>query len=170
MNLRALLDGKNVVLPLEEAEWGELQERLRSKNIELTMPCCKGQAYMRLSPAGTQHFVHQVDIGCKQSESEVHQLAKLEIVRACRDLELHAIPEYGGDGWRADVSTSIPNGTERLKFRSARSPSKRRSGDSKHTRKTTSVVAGSSPQFPSAKRSVTNNSHCCPSMLPPCSG
>ncbi|MGA2755197.1 MAG: competence protein CoiA family protein [Terracidiphilus sp.] len=108
MNLRALLDGKNVVLPLEEAEWGELQERLRSKNIELTMPCCKGQAYMRLSPAGTQHFVHQVDIGCKQSESEVHQLAKLEIVRACRDLELHAIPEYGGDGWRADVFIEHP--------------------------------------------------------------
>ena len=108
MNLRAALGGKDVVLPLEDSEWEELQQRLRSKMIELTMPCCNGRAYMRVSPAGTQHFVHQVDIGCKQSESEVHQLAKLEIVRACRDLKLQAIPEYEGDGWRADVLVKHP--------------------------------------------------------------
>jgi uncharacterized protein (DUF1501 family) len=67
MNLRASLDGKEVVLPLDDAEWEELQQRLRSKEIQLTMPCCNGQGFMRVSPAGTQHFVHQVDIGCKQS-------------------------------------------------------------------------------------------------------
>ena len=108
MNLRALLDGNDVVLPLDDAEWGKLQQRLRSKVIELTMPCCNGPAYMRVSPAGTQHFVHQVDIGCKQSESEVHQLAKLEIVRACRELKLQAVPEYEGNGWRADVLVKHP--------------------------------------------------------------
>jgi competence CoiA-like predicted nuclease len=108
MNLRALLDGKDVVLPLEDAEWDDLQQRLRSKDIELIMPCCKGQAYMRLSSAGTQHFVHCTDIGCEQSESEIHLLAKLEIVRACRELELQAIPEYVGDGWRADVLVRHP--------------------------------------------------------------
>ena len=108
MNLRASLGGKDVVSPLEDSEWEELHQRLRSKMIELTMPCCNGRAYMRVGPAGTQHFVHQVDIGCKQSESEVHQLAKLEIVRACRDLTLQAIPEYEGDGWRADVLVKHP--------------------------------------------------------------
>jgi competence CoiA-like predicted nuclease len=108
MNLRALLDGKDVILPLEDAQWNDLQQRLHSKEIELIMPCCKGQGYMRLSSAGTQHFVHYTDIGCKQSESEVHQLAKLEIVRACRELELEAIPEYAGEGWRADVLVKHP--------------------------------------------------------------
>lgn len=108
MNLRALLDGKDVVLPLDDAEWGKLQQRLRLKEIELTMPCCNGQAYMRVSPAGTQHFVHQVDTGCEQSESEMHQLAKIEIVYACRELGLQATPEAGGDGWRADVLVTQP--------------------------------------------------------------
>jgi hypothetical protein len=44
MNLRASLGGKDVVLPLEDPEWKELQQRLRSKMIELTMPCCNGSA------------------------------------------------------------------------------------------------------------------------------
>lgn len=109
MNLRALLDGKNVVLPLDDAEWNRLQQRLRLKEIELAMPCCNGQAYMRVSSAGTQHFVHQVNTGCVQSESEIHHRAKIEIVKACRELGLPAIPESVGDGWRADVLVTQPN-------------------------------------------------------------
>jgi competence CoiA-like predicted nuclease len=108
MNLRALLDGRDVILPLEDVEWNDLQQRLHSKEIELIMPCCKGRAYMRLSPAGTQHFVHYADVGCEQSESEIHHLAKLEIVKACRELDLQAIPEYVGEGWRADVLVKHP--------------------------------------------------------------
>ena len=108
MNLRALLDGKDVVLPLDDVEWDRLQQRLRLKEIELAMPCCNGRAYMRVSPAGTQHFVHQVDTGCEQSESEIHHLAKIEIVKACRELGLPAIPEALGDGWRADVLVTHP--------------------------------------------------------------
>ena len=158
MNLRASLDGKEVVLPLDDAEWEELQQRLRSKEIQLTMPCCNGQGFMRVSPAGTQHFVHQVDIGCKQSESEVHQLAKLEIVRACRELKLQAVPEYEGNGWRADVLVKHPKWN--VVFEVQVSP---------QTFQETSVAAGSSLLFPSAKHSATNNSRCYLSMQPRCS-
>jgi hypothetical protein len=170
MNLRASHGGKDIVLPLDDHEWEELQQRLRSKVIELTMPCCNGPAYMRVSPAGTQHFVHQIDIGCKQSESEVHQLAKLEIVRACRELKIEAIPEYEGDGWRADVLVKHAkcDGVS-SRFRSAHRPSKKLFGGNRPTGTLTSVAAGSSLLFPSARHSDTSSSHCCLSMQPRCS-
>jgi len=169
MNLRASLDGKEVVLPLDDAEWEELQQRLRSKEIQLTMPCCNGQGFMRVSPAGTQHFVHQVDIGCKQSESEVHQLAKLEIVRACRELKLQAVPEYEGNGWRADVLVKHPKWNVVFEVQVSPQTFKKRFGGNKPTETTRSVAAGSSALFPSAKHSATQQLSLLSQHAPRCS-
>jgi hypothetical protein len=102
MPIRVLLNGQNIIAPLDEKEWDNLQERVRSKEIELHLPCCQGLAYPRVSPRGAQHFVHFVNTGCTP-ESETHLLAKLEIIKACRKLGYDAIPEFCGDGWRADV-------------------------------------------------------------------
>ena len=97
MNIRALVEGQSVILPLEDEEWQNLQRRLRAREVQVTLPCCNGLGYMRVSPLGTQHFVHHNDVGCGP-ESEIHALAKMEIVSACKDLHLEAIPEFVGDG------------------------------------------------------------------------
>ena len=102
MPLRVLLDDADVIAPLPEAEWESLCQRVRSKEITLRLPCCKGTGYPRLSPLGLQHFAHHHNNGC-EPETEEHIAAKIQIVEACRAAGLHAIPEHIGNGWRADV-------------------------------------------------------------------
>ena len=108
MPIRVLLNGQNIIAPLDEKEWDNLQERVRSKEIELHLPCCQGLAYPRVSPRGAQHFVHFVNSACTP-ESETYLLAKLEIIKACRKLGYDAIPEFCGEGWRADVLVRSAN-------------------------------------------------------------
>lgn len=107
MPLRVLLNGQDVIPPLDEEAWTSLQHRVRSKDIELRLPCCQGLAYPRVSPGGAQHFVHFTNSGCTP-ESELHLLAKLEIIKVCRKLGYDAIPEFSGEGWRADVFVRSP--------------------------------------------------------------
>jgi hypothetical protein len=107
MPIRVLLNGQNIIAPLDQEEWEDLHQRVRAKVVELHLPCCQGLAYPRVSPRGAQHFVHFANSGCAP-ESEVHLLAKLEIIKACRELGYDAIPEFSGNGWRADVLVRSP--------------------------------------------------------------
>jgi hypothetical protein len=107
MPIRALLDGKNIIPPLDNEEWVNLQQRVRANKIQLRLPVCQCLAYPRVSPCGVQHFVHYKNSEC-EPESELHLLAKMEIVKTCRELGYEAIPEFIGDGWRADVLVQSP--------------------------------------------------------------
>jgi hypothetical protein len=107
MPLRAIRDDLNVIPPLNNEEWEKLKERIRARLTELRLPCCQGLAYPRVSPRGVQHFVHYTNSGCPP-ESELHLLAKRDIRDACLQLGFEAIPEYDGDGWRADVLVRSP--------------------------------------------------------------
>lgn len=102
MPIRVLLDGADVIAPMSEPVFESLRQRVRAKEITLLLPCCKGTGYPRLSPRGLQHFAHHHNDGC-EPETEEHIAAKLQIVEACRAGGVNAIPEYVGDGWRADV-------------------------------------------------------------------
>lgn len=96
----ALVEGRYLTLPVSLKEWEHL--RILSKRGSIALPCCGGKGYSRLSPVGTQHFVHDQNHGCIP-ESEEHLAAKQEIVLACRGLGFEPITEYRGDGWAADV-------------------------------------------------------------------
>lgn len=107
MPLRALRDGFDVIPPINKGGWEILKQRTHARLTELRLPCCGGLAYPRVSPRGVQHFVHYTTSGCPP-ESELHLLAKREIRDVCLRLGFEAIPEYDGDGWRADILVRSP--------------------------------------------------------------
>jgi hypothetical protein len=109
MPLRAQLNGVDVIAPyISEQEWNSIASEVRSKRATLTLPCCGGNGFLRTSNYGMQHFVHHRNEGC-EPESLEHLTAKFEILKACKDLGLTAIPEYRGDGWRTDVFVQSSN-------------------------------------------------------------
>jgi hypothetical protein len=103
--LRASINGEMILAPfLDDIEWNRLTQRVKSENLEVTIPCCGNPAYLRTSKHGIHHFVHKVRSDCTSApETWQHLKAKQAIVRACRDAGYDAITEVGGDGWRADV-------------------------------------------------------------------
>lgn len=105
MPLRAIIDGEDTIAPfLNNDEWNNLKQRVKSENLDVFIPCCGNPAYLRTSKHGINHFVHKVRGDCTSApETWQHLKAKQEIIRACREAGYDASTEVNGDGWRADV-------------------------------------------------------------------
>lgn len=98
MPLSACIDGELVCAPLVPADrWG----LLRSRPIELQP--CGHRGFPRVSPRGTQHFVHERDSDCHHAESAEHLHLKAVVARAVAAAGWHAATEVPGQGFVADV-------------------------------------------------------------------
>lgn len=123
MPLRAFVDEQEVVAPLlSEEAWEALRERVLAEKLVVMLPCCDTPGYLRRSRLGTRHFAHKRStsadgVRCEmEGETLEHLKAKAEIVRAAKEAGYVAAPEIPGDGWRADVMATRPNGTGRIAF------------------------------------------------------
>ncbi len=105
MPLRAIVGNETVLAPfLNNEEWKQLEIRIKQEKLEVTLPCCNQNAYLRTSKYGIRHFVHKIRDNCtSEPETWQHLKAKQEIILACRAAGYEAIPEAQGEGWRADV-------------------------------------------------------------------
>ncbi len=98
MPLSALVDEELVCAPLlDEQRWKEL------KGHPVTLQPCGHRGFTRVSPLGTQHFVHERDSGCEHSESPEHLHLKAVIAVAANSAGWQAATEVSGDGFVADV-------------------------------------------------------------------
>lgn len=98
MPLSALVDEELVCAPLlDEQQWAQL------KGHPVLLQPCGHRGFGRVSPLGTQHFVHERDSGCEHSESPEHLHLKAVIARAASEAGWQAATEVTGDGFVADV-------------------------------------------------------------------
>lgn len=105
MPLRAKLNDEELIATrIPDERWAFLKS---SKAVPI-LSCCSSEAYLRVSPLGTKHFVHKHKAGtCYwQSETYEHLRVKEEILTACWDAGWNAVPEVKGDNWIADVVAS----------------------------------------------------------------
>lgn len=101
MPLSAVVDGQLVCAPLlDEQQWSAL----RGQTVSLQP--CGHRGFGRVSPLGTQHFVHERDSGCEHSESAEHMHLKAVIARAAVNSGWQAGTEVAGEGFIADVLAS----------------------------------------------------------------
>lgn len=106
MPLRAIVDKKTLTGPdLSIDEWKDLQVR-HKRGLPVLMPCCGSPGHLRTSKAGTQHFYHAADAGCRYAEESPEHLAiKEQIYRACRSENWETTVEFPAPDrrWIADV-------------------------------------------------------------------
>lgn len=85
---------------------------------------CGHGLHAKVSPRGLRFFAH--DRGapdCSQAgESIEHHLLKQELASAVRAAGWHAELEVPGDGWRADVLATSPDGLRRMAWEAQLSP------------------------------------------------
>lgn len=114
MPLSALIDGELVCAPLlDEQRWQELKGR------EFSLQPCGHRGFGRVSPQGTQHFVHERDSGCEHSESSEHLHLKTVVAQAVAAAGWQAGTEVVGNGFIADVLAT--RGDQRVAFEVQRS-------------------------------------------------
>lgn len=117
MPLRAYLDGKEIIsIELNENQWKEIKQNIKSEKSILKLPCCNQTGFLRISRRGLKHFVHsKSNTSCNwKPESFEHLQAKIEIVEACKQNGWKAIPEFSESNWRADVLAI--QGSKRIAF------------------------------------------------------
>lgn len=101
MPLSALVDGHLVCAPLlDEQQWSAV------KGQSVLLQPCGHRGFGRVSPLGTQHFVHERDSGCEHNESPEHMHLKAVVARAASDSGWQAGTEVAGEGFVADVLAS----------------------------------------------------------------
>ncbi len=98
MPLSALVDSELLCAPLlSEQRWASL------KGKHVLLQPCGHPGFGRVSPLGTQHFVHERDSGCEHRESAEHLHLKAVVARAAAHAGWQAGTEVAGDGFVADV-------------------------------------------------------------------
>ena len=101
--------------PLGEGMPWEVIHRARPR-APLTCRECGHGLHAKLSPKGLRFFAHdRAAPTCSLvGETMAHRLLKLQLASAIRDAGWHAQLEVAGDGWRADVLATSPDGTKRM--------------------------------------------------------
>lgn len=84
----------------------------------LTCRGCSAAMSAKVSTRGLRFFSHRAAArDCPSAgETLAHRLLKLELAGAIRDAGWHAELEVPGNGWRADVLASSPDGSRRIAF------------------------------------------------------
>ena len=77
---------------------------------------CGHGLHAKLSPRGLRFFAHDPAAPeCSLTgETIAHRLLKVQLASAIRDAGWYAQLEVAGDGWRADVLATSPDGTRRM--------------------------------------------------------
>lgn len=83
---------------------------------QLTCRGCEGSLHAKRSPAGLKFFAHDTQSSdCPlQGESMAHRLLKAALAGAVRAAGWAVELEAAGEGWRADVLATSPDGTKRF--------------------------------------------------------
>lgn len=95
--------------------WDDLH-RVRQPRPPLTCHECGHGLHAKVSPTGLRFFAHvrgAPDCGLT-GETIAHRLLKVELASAIRAAGWHAELEVPGNGWRADVLATSPDGTTRM--------------------------------------------------------
>lgn len=99
---------------LTDARWADLH-RVRPRAPLRCRECGHG-LHAKVSRSGLRFFAH--DAGAPNcalaGETIAHRLLKMELASAIRDAGWHAELEVPGDGWRADVLATSPDGSHRM--------------------------------------------------------
>jgi hypothetical protein len=97
-------------------EWEQVHRV--SPPVALVCRGCGAPMSAKSSSRGLRFFAHRSAApGCpSQGETIAHRLLKIELVTAARDAGWHAELEIAGNGWRADVLATSPDGTRRIAF------------------------------------------------------
>lgn len=105
MPLRAKIDNKDIIsFDHSDEEWSDLKAKVKCNKLELILPCCGKNGFLRTSKLGLKHFVHSKSDNCSwEHESPEHLRAKQLIIEACRECGWDAVPEFSESNWRADV-------------------------------------------------------------------
>jgi competence protein CoiA len=82
----------------------------------LTCRACRAPMTARVSSRGLRHFAHRAAaLDCPTlGETIHHHLLKIELAAAIRAAGWHAELEVPGNGWRADVLATSPDGSRRV--------------------------------------------------------
>lgn len=101
--------------PLSDGVRWEAVHRVRPR-APLTCRECGHGLLAKLSPKGLRFFAHDPAAPrCSLvGETMAHRLLKLQLASAIRDAGWYAELEVAGDGWRADVLATSPDGTQRM--------------------------------------------------------
>jgi competence protein CoiA len=101
--------------PLGEGTPWEAIHRARPR-APLTCRECGHGLHAKLSPKGLRFFAHdRAAPTCSLvGETMAHRLLKLQLASAIRDAGWYAELEVAGEGWRADVLATSPDGTRRM--------------------------------------------------------
>lgn len=101
--------------PLGEGTPWEAIHRVRPR-APLTCRECGHGLHAKLSPKGLRFFAHdRAAPTCSLvGETMAHRLLKLQLASAIRDAGWYAELEVAGEGWRADVVATSPDGTRRM--------------------------------------------------------
>lgn len=119
MPFRAVLAGQGEVDATQDdlgqgLSWSAVH-RVRPRR-SLTCPACDGRVHAKVSPAPNRlrFFAHDAaDLTCPmRGQSMEHYLLKAEVASALRQVGWTATLEAVGDGWRADVLGTSPDGTQ----------------------------------------------------------
>lgn len=93
---------------------GDLWPRIHKTRPRVALTCrgCGHSLHAKVSPTGLRFFAHDAgQSDCPTAgESVAHRLLKLELVSAARASGWHAQLEVAGEGWRADVLATSPDG------------------------------------------------------------
>ena len=105
-----LLDASTEELRCGEGAWARIY-KVRPRE-PLTCRGCGHGLHAKVSPNGLRFFSHDAaQSDCPTAgESLAHRLLKLELVTAARAAGWEAELEVAGNGWRADVLTTSPEG------------------------------------------------------------
>ena len=98
----------------EDMPW-EAIHRARPR-APLTCRECGHGLHAKLSPRGLRFFAHnRAAPACSLvGETMAHRLLKLQLASAIREAGWYAELEVTGDGWRADVLATSPDGARRM--------------------------------------------------------
>lgn len=101
--------------PLGEGTSWEAIHRARPR-APLTCRECGHGLHAKLSPRGLRFFAHDgAAPACSLvGETMAHRLLKLQLASAIREAGWYAELEVAGDGWRADVLATSPDGARRM--------------------------------------------------------
>jgi competence protein CoiA len=101
--------------PLGEGVPWEAIHRARPR-APLTCRECGHGLHAKVSPKGLRFFAHdRAAPTCSLvGETMAHRLLKLQLASAIRDAGWYAELEVAGDGWRADVLATSPDGARRM--------------------------------------------------------
>lgn len=85
---------------------------------------CGHGLHAKVSAAGLRFFAHDAGaLRCSLAgETLAHRLLKMELVSAVRTAGWHAELEVPGNGWRADVLATSPDGTKRMAWEAQLAP------------------------------------------------